>query len=84
MSKKTLSAQDEARDCIVSTLEEYAKDCQIAYTRTFGFSGWFKAFIKSKDFAELSDENKGEAFKCYTDMLYLVEELSEQVKIMTS
>lgn len=43
--------------------------------RTFGINGWFKAYLQSPEFGNLSSERKVEAFESYENLKFVLIEL---------
>ncbi|WP_336516605.1 hypothetical protein [Pollutibacter soli] len=46
-----------------------------AATCDYGISGWFKSYIKSREFAQLTECQKDEAFEAFQWLYYMLNEV---------
>lgn len=75
---KTITEKDLMKEAgqIVNYLALYNKELYNAGLM-HGVQGWFKAYISSKEFAELDPWKKQEAFESYEGLKFVLEQIQD-------
>jgi hypothetical protein len=74
-SVKESSITDEVKQEIFDAVQFDGGALHEAFARTFGIKAWFNAYIKSKEFFDLEEENKEAAFNAFLELTHFLDEI---------
>jgi hypothetical protein len=68
---------EEAKQAIFDTVQDCGEELNQAFVRTFGVEAWFREYLKSAKFAELSEESKEEALNAFLGLHRFLDHIDE-------
>lgn len=71
---------EQGKKAILEFVVMYGDAINDASAMRIGPSGWFKSYLKSKEFNELSDDLKDQAFTIYENLKCLFDSLDDLLK----
>jgi len=76
------SLPETAGERVLSDLVTFNDAIHRSVGRTWGLSGWFKAYIQSSDFAALDKDDKALTFETYEHLKFVLSAINEDMEAL--